>query len=100
MGEEGWRGDGAARCGERKGEQTFTCVRNYSRTSGVQMFRMRCVRHVMPSGGSCKVKGPPPPEGGRGGAGEAVQAIRRITTVFADWENVGIVGPFHSLGAI
>lgn len=36
---------------------------------------------------------------GRGGGG-AVQAIRRITTVFVDWENVGIVGPFHSLGAI
>lgn len=56
---------------ERKGEQTFTCVRNYSRTSGVQMLRMRCVRHVMPSSGSCKVKGPSPPEGVecRGGGG-------------------------------
>lgn len=62
-------GAGGARCGERKGEQTFTCVRNYSRTSGVQMLRMRCVRHVMPSGSSCKVKGPSPPEGGRGGRG-------------------------------
>lgn len=60
---------GGARCGERKGEQTFTCVRNYSRTSGVQMLRMRCVRHVMPSGSSCKVKGPSPPEGVGGGSG-------------------------------
>lgn len=33
------------------------------------MLRVRCVRHVMPSGSSCKVKGPSPPEGGRGGVG-------------------------------
>lgn len=46
-------------------------------------------RTVTSRGGSGRV-------GGVGG----VQAIRRITTVFADWENVGVVGPFHSLGAI
>lgn len=33
------RGVGCGECGGWKGEQTFTCVRNYSRASGVQMWR-------------------------------------------------------------
>lgn len=89
--------------GARKGEQTFTCVRNYSRTSGVQMLRLRCVKHVMPSGGSCKVKGPSPPEGvggGRVGRRRRRQAAGDPRDNNGDWENVGIVGPFQSPGAI
>lgn len=61
------------------------------------MLRMRCARQAMPSGSSCKVKGPSPPEGVGWGGSSGQRRYCRITAVLGDWENVGFVGAISFL---